>query len=104
MARFDVYANPDPAERRTIPFFLDIQSDHLEALETRVVVPLHLGERFMGPVRRLNPELIVIDKTVVMDTASIGAIPIGDLRRPVANLADQQSHIQDALDTLFGAY
>lgn len=104
MARFDVYANPDPADRRSIPYFLDVQSDHLGALETRVVVPLYTSGRFAGNVRRLNPVLDVADKTVVMDTASIGAIPMADLRRPVANLADHQFDIQDALDTLFGAY
>ncbi len=104
MARFDVYANPDPADRRTIPFFLDVQSNHLGAFETRVVVPLHLSGRFSGHVRGLNPELDVADKMVVMDTASIGAIPTADLRRPIANLADQQVDIQNALDTLFGAY
>lgn len=104
MARFDLYANPDTADRRSIPFLLDVQSDHLGALDTRVVVPLYLRERFAVSVRRLNPTLNATGKAVVMDTASIGAVPMADLRRPVANLIDQQFDIQDALDTLFGAY
>ena len=40
MARFDVYANPDSAERRFTPFFLDVQNDYISGLETRVVIPL----------------------------------------------------------------
>ena len=48
--------------------------------------------------------LTVDGKTLVMDTPSIAALPITELRRPVANLADQRILIQDALDTLFGSY
>ncbi|VWX55546.1 Toxin CcdB [Burkholderiales bacterium 8X] len=104
MARFDVYANPDEDFRSSIPFILDVQNDFLGALETRVVVPLHLQNGFKKPIRNLNPQLQVSGKIVIMDTASLAAIPIRDLRRPLANLAGDQGEIQDALDTLFGPY
>jgi len=104
MARFDVYAHPDAAERAVIPFLLDVQSSYLEGLDTRVVVPLFASARFDVRVRNLNPCLEVSGKPVVMDTASIGAIPVSELRRPVANLTERQLEIQDALDTLFGSY
>ncbi len=104
MARFDVYANPDPDDRAVVPFMLDVQSDYLEGLETRVVIPLFMQTRFKTSIRTLNPALQVGGKQVVMDTASIGAIPTGELRRPVANLADRQLEIQDALDALFAGY
>ena len=104
MARFDVYGNPDPAERKVIPYFLDLQNDFLEGLETRVVVPLRTPQSFRARLRNLHPELQVEGKMVVMDTPAIASIPVGDLRRPVASAADQRLLIQDALDTLFGAY
>ena len=103
MARFDVYANPDAAERRLIPYFLDLQNGFLEGLETRVAAPLWAASAFHARLRNLHPELTVEGKKVVMDAAAIAAIPIADLRRPVANLADQRLAIQDALDTLFGS-
>jgi len=102
--RFDVYANPDAAERKLVPFFLDVQNDFLGDLETRVVVPLWTATAFRRSVRSLNPELEVEGKRVVMDPAAIGAVPSSELRRPVSNLASQQLAIQDALDTLFGSY
>ncbi len=104
MPRFDVYANPDPSDRQVVPFFLDVQNDFLGGLHTRVVVPLYARSHFEARVRNLNPELQAAGKAVVMDPASIGALPITDLRRPVDNLARFQDQIQDALDTLFGAY
>jgi toxin CcdB len=39
MARFDVYANPEAAERRHTPYFLDVQNDYIADLATRAVVP-----------------------------------------------------------------
>lgn len=104
MARFDVYANPDAAERKQVPYMLDVQNDFLRGLETRIAVPLWSANYFPLRAKGLNPELEVAGKKVVMDTASLGAIPMGELRRPVANLAREQLLIQDALDDLFGSH
>lgn len=103
MARFDVYANPDRDERVTVPYFLDVQNTFVE-VETRVVIPLHAAARFRGPVRDLNPEVLVQGKPVVLNTAALGAIPGAELHRPVANLSQHQAIVQQALDTLFGGY
>jgi toxin CcdB len=103
MARFDVYPNPDVAERAMVPFWLDVQNTYIE-VDTRVVVPLHAAHRFSAPVRHLNPVLVVEGKNVVMNTTALGAVPIADVRRPVANIKNQQTSIQEALDTLLGGY
>ena len=42
MARFDVYQNPIAEQRRTVPYWLDIQSDFVESLQHGVVLPLRL--------------------------------------------------------------
>jgi toxin CcdB len=104
LARFDVYANPDTDERKRVPYLLDVQNDYLHGLETRVVIPLWTASALPLRAKGLNAELEVAGRTVVMETAAIGAIPTGELRRPVANLAHQQLTIQDALDSLFGSY
>ena len=103
MARFDVYQNPDAEDRKYVPYFLDIQNTYLE-IGTRVVIPLHASAQFVHNVRNLNLELTVQGKQVVMNTSALGSIPISDLHRPVANIATQQSTIQNALDTLLGGY
>jgi toxin CcdB len=103
MARFDVYANPDPDDRAEIPYLLDIQNTFIE-VETRVVVPLSTANLFEGVVRDLNPQLLVQGKKVILNTSALGAIPASDLRRPIANLASDQALIQGALDTLLGGY
>jgi toxin CcdB len=104
MARFDVYPNPDPSERDRIPFLLDVQSDHVRGLQTRVVVPLWLSSVLQLKVDDINPEFDVAGLRVVMDAPALGALPSAVLRPSVANLAPQQLLIQNALDTLFGGY
>lgn len=103
MARFDVYQNPDIHGRTAVPYMLDVQNTFIE-IDTRVVIPLHAASRFHGRVRDLNRELVVQGKNVVMNTSALGAIPSTDLRLPVANLATDQTLIQEALDTLLGGY
>ena len=39
MARFDVYPNPGQ-QAKTTPYLLDVQSDLLDDLDTRVLIPL----------------------------------------------------------------
>ncbi len=103
MARFDVYANPDAAERATVPFWLEVQNTFIE-VQTRVVVPLHAAKSFQPLVRNLNPVLVVEGRKVVMNTSALGAVPITDLHRPVGNIKAQQIDIQEALETLLGGY
>ena len=59
MARFDVYSNPVVAERKHTPFFVDVQNDHIDALATRVVIPLRREAAFGPRARHLNPLLTV---------------------------------------------
>jgi toxin CcdB len=104
MARYDVFANPVTAERRQIPYLLDIQNDYIDALGTRVVVPLWREAAFGPCARNLNPVLVVAGDKVVLDTAALAAVPRVELRKAVANLRDSRAAIQEALDTLFGAF
>jgi len=104
MARFDVYANPEPAERKLIPYFLDVQNDYIDDLTTRVVIPLRRESAFGPRARDLNPTVVVGADNVVLDTAALGAVPVSILRKPVANLRQDSAAVHEALDTLFGAY
>jgi toxin CcdB len=40
MGQFAVYRNKNPHTKSTFPFLVDVQSDLLESLQTRVVIPL----------------------------------------------------------------
>jgi len=67
MARFDVYSHPDSAARRTTPYLLDVQNSHLQAIATRIVVPLRSATAFPLRMRDLNPVFRVGGKEVVAE-------------------------------------
>ena len=104
MARYDVYNNPDKAERALVPYFLDVQNDYLKSLHSRVVVPLWEANALKVALENINPVLSVNGHSVVMDTPALGSVPSSALTISVANVCGQQLAIQDALDALFGAY
>lgn len=105
MARFDIYANPG-RNHRNIPYLIDVQSNVISGLATRVVVPLRPLAEF-SPVT-LPPDLfplIVIDgEDYVLDTPQLGAIPAHELKTRIASAREDQFDIQAALDRVFGAY
>jgi hypothetical protein len=51
MAQFTVHENKNPATRSFVPFLLDVQTDLLSDLETRVVVPLRPVLALKGKTR-----------------------------------------------------
>ena len=78
---------------------LDCQSDVLDHLASRVVVPL-MPAANVEPIPRLNPLFTVNGQTLVMATHLIFAIPLGRLQSPVANLEAEHYAIVGALDML----
>ena len=104
MARFDIYPNPYAPERGHTPFVLDVQNDHLGPMGTRVVIPLRTPKGFGTPAHGLNPLITVDGKTVVVDTAALAPVPSSMLKKPTGRADTWRDEVQDALDTLFGAY
>ncbi len=105
MARFDVYRNTGQHAART-PFLVDIQSNHLAGLGTRIVIPLRLRDSF-PPVALpadLTPVFTIEGLVCFLDTPKLAAIPQKELGSPLASLEHRQSELFRALDRLVGAY
>lgn len=96
MARFDVFLNDGGTG-----FLLDVQSDLLSGLNTRVVVPLLPRPEAPSPADRLNPVFKIGGSEVVMATQFMAAIPESELRSQIGSLAIEQHEISAALDMLF---
>ncbi len=105
MARFDVYPNPG-AHASTTPYLLDVQSELLDALDSRIVIPLRSLEHFakVKLPTRLTPVLQVDGKDYLLETPKMGSVPKRVLGVPVACLADEQDQIMGAMDFLFHGY
>jgi toxin CcdB len=100
--RFDVLRNPSSASNKIFPYLLVVQSEFLNDLPTRVIVPLTRTKTIKGPpVTLLNPEFEVEGLGVIMLTQQIANVPLSALRAPVASLEPQRDAIVRALDFLF---
>ena len=105
MARFDVYPNPG-AHASATPYLLDVQSDLLDGLDSRMVIPLRGLDHFAKvkiPIR-LTPVFNILGKDYLLETPKMGAVPQRILKDWVASLSDDQVRITDALDFLFQGY
>ena len=101
MAQFDVYRNANPASSRVIPYLLEVQSDLLDVLATRVVAPLVLATEMGKTARTLNPQFEIEGASVVMSASEIAGVPRRVLGEKVASLQHCSEEIIAALDLLF---
>jgi toxin CcdB len=101
MAQFTVYRNKNPSTRSAVPYLLDIQSDLLESLETRVVVPLCATEAIRGKaIRTLMPVVEIEGEPFAMLTPQLAGIPRSELGAPIARIEQQRFAIIAAIDVL----
>ena len=99
MAQFDVHRNPNSATRARIPYLLDVQSDLLDPLATRVVVPLCKPEVLSGkPAERLNPAFEIEGRKLLMLTPELAGVSRKALGERVTNLTAERAAIIAALD------
>ena len=98
--QFTVYRNKGNA--RAYPYLLDVQSDIIGELATRMVIPLFPLVAFTGrPAQRLNPVIIVEgDKYLVM-SQDMAAVRLAQLGDEVTGVQESRQLIKDAIDFLF---
>ncbi len=101
MSQFDVHKNPDRQMRRSAPYVVDVQSDLLAELASRVVVPLLILSQMDKHVTRLNPVFSIKGAPVVFSASELAGVSARTLGPKVASLARHRQEILDALDLLF---
>ena len=95
MARFDVHRAPDG-----VGYIVNCQSDLLNEIRTRVVVPLLPPEIAPIPAGRLNPVFEIEGQMFTMVPQFIASVPKTMLGPAVISLADYDTQIMGAIDIL----
>ncbi len=105
MARFDVYPNPGQ-QAETTPYLLDVQSELLDVLDSRVMIPLRRLTHFpkVKLPARLTPVFTIQGVACILETPKMAAVPVKVLKAPVASLSGEQAEVTGALDFLFQGY
>jgi toxin CcdB len=105
MTQFGVYRNENTGSSEEFPYFVDVQSDFLEELGTRVVVPLGKAPELTGfPMLYLVPVVAFEGKPYALLTPQLAGISRHELGPQAGSLADQQRVISAAIDLLLKGF
>lgn len=100
MAQYDVFPNPSASARNGIPYVVVIQSDLLDALSTRLTVPL-ASVAFAGKVpTALCPTITVKGERLHALAHYAAPLPSKALSHPVDNVAAHASALVAAMDVV----
>jgi toxin CcdB len=104
MKQFDIMANPFPRSRERQPFLVALQSDLMSrSLDTVVVAPLETaGSGTFAD--RLNPKVIVDEKSYVLIAQEIVTVRRSLLGATHGSLGHERDKIIAALDMLFTGF
>ncbi len=101
MPQFAVHRNPNPATKTIAPYLLDIQSDLIADLNTRVVVPFYAAAAMKGKtLKTLTPVFTIEGKQYVMMTPQLAGIAKKQLGAKISDLSSQRDKVIAALDLL----
>jgi toxin CcdB len=96
-----VYRNRNARSKTVFPFLVDVQSDLLEDLQTRVVVPLSKAAALSKrPVSNLTPVIDFEESSYVLVTPQLAGVARAELGATVGSIARQRETILAALDFL----
>ena len=100
MAQYDVFTNPSSRSADGIPYVVVIQSDLLDALATRLTMPLAVFSSGTKVPTALCPVIMVKGKRLHALAHYAAPLPAKDLRQPVGNVATQASALVTAMDAV----
>lgn len=100
MAQYDVFANPSRSAADGIPYVVVVQSDLLDALATRLTLPLAVVDVAAKVPTALCPVIVVNGQRLHALAHYAASLPAKALRRPVDNVASQASALMSALDAV----
>jgi len=101
MPQFTVHRNQHAPTKARFPLLLDIQTNFLEGLATRVVIPLTpLAVSKSQKMDKLTPVVQVDGKNYIVVTPQLSAIARKELGPVVADLTGDRVDFINALDFL----
>jgi toxin CcdB len=103
--QFSVYRNKNTRTKAAFPFLVDVQSDLLEPLNTRVVIPMTKAPALTRkPVSHLTPEVSFNGDRYVLMTPQLAGIGRAELGPHAGNLGEERQAILAAIDFLLTGF
>ena len=101
MGQFSVFKNKNPRSKTEFPYLVDVQSNLLDDLQTRVVIPLAKAPALAKrPISTLSPLVEVQGHKYVLLTPQLAGISKSNLGAEVTSIAEHRDAVIAALDCL----
>jgi toxin CcdB len=100
MAQFDVYINPSESALHGIPYVVVVQSDLLDALATRMVMPLATVEFAGIAPDKLCPIVMVNGQRLRALAHYTAPLPTRSLRQIVGHVSAHASELVAAMEVV----
>ncbi|HHJ34681.1 MAG TPA: plasmid maintenance protein CcdB [Gammaproteobacteria bacterium] len=101
MEQFTLYKNENKNSKKAYPYFIDVQSDLLSDLNSRVVIPLSTQKALNNiNAKKLCPVIEIDEKTFVLLTHQMTSVPCSILKKKVTTLEHYRYEILGAIDLL----
>jgi len=101
MNQFSLYKNENKSSKKAYPYFIDVQNDLLDNLNSRVVIPLSAQTTLKNlNAKTLCPVIEVDGNAFVLLTHQITSVPCSALKNEVTSLEHYRGKILSAIDLL----
>ncbi|MEE9339162.1 MAG: CcdB family protein [Methylococcaceae bacterium] len=101
MQQFTLYKNENKNSKKTYPYFIDVQNDLLDDLNSRVVIPLSTQETLNNlNAKKLCPTIKIDEGIFVLLTHQMTSVPCSVLKNKVTSLKHYRYDILAAIDLL----
>jgi toxin CcdB len=105
MAQFQIYSNNNKSTKDVYPYLIDVQSQILESLETRLVIPLVLSSVLQNKqITKLTPTISIKGKDHAILTSQMAGISKKHLGSFIVDVSDRRQELISAIDFLISGY
>lgn len=105
MAQFSVHENANPRTKADVPFLLNVQSEVLSILATRMIVPLYRADAIKSKaMTRLTPMVTFKNTSLIAMVPEMAGIHQRDLGPVVGDLTTFRADIIQAIDLLITGF
>lgn len=101
MCQFTLYENENKESKKAYPYFIDVQNNILDELNSRIVIPLSTYKALNDTnASKLCPVFEIKKETFVLLTHQMTSVPKSILKKKVTSLETSRHEILGAVDLL----
>jgi len=101
MGQFTIYENENEHSRNTYPYFIAVQNELLDSLNSRMVIPLAQSQTIgQAVISKLCPKIMIAEKEYIFLTHQMTNVPISALNAPISDINIDRDELFSALDFL----